>query len=232
MGDISSMETSERKFGIFTDSRVPIIEAPTPEQIARLKENPKIEYFPTRVPEDWIKNMPLTDADMESIRMPGMPTDFVYNELVLNRLEKYVANIYKDRFPIGIRGTVASIEGPIINGQIRINDIQQMLAEGSDRGGDETNIAIMDKTKFEDPWMDPQIHYRTKQWIAQSSQEMRKALEADPEARKKIFPVLFVYDLSKLKPGTHYGGKLPDSQEERAEAIIKAYVTDYPHPKR
>ena len=209
--------------GVRSESGTSIIEAPPRDLLEKVQENEKIGYFPAQIPQDEeaAEHFPIPDTELQEL-ITRRQLGNIYDITVTGPLGEYVQHEFKDSMPIAVRGTVCSLDGDIDLGDLRIKDIRRTVTEGTEKEGDKTLVAVQ-RTDSRG------LHHRTAQWLPQSAQELRAMLKDSPELQSKIYPVLLVYDLKKLKPGKAlYEAILPLTPEERKSAILKAIVLDYP----
>lgn len=233
--------------GLFGTNGIPVFESPSSQILQQLALEQRVEYFSYRIPGK-IKNLidvgdgelveirepakkptqpneviPLTDDETSAIRESSSLGlgGFLYPSYVTDFLAPHILE-QSGRDKVGIRGIAASIDGRITVGEIDIQDIRQIVAQGSERGQDETLITVLDNAH-------PQFADKTLEWLIQSPQQLRLRLSKDYAG--KIFPIVLVYDLDKLSVGNKglYSVELPQDKMERSKVILKAYVLDYPH---
>lgn len=239
----------EGKYGLYTESGQPILEAPNPRQIEGLSKNPRIEYFPFQIPKEeetviigsevgvvFIPNqskvlgnnlvtLPLDEETLKEVRKMRGGIEKFFAEYVTNFLVSHMKDQFGDNFLVGLRGTTCSIDGTIDIENFHVMDIEEVLMKGNERV--EHREAPM--TGFGND--SEEIHYRTHQYLVSSAQSLRERLADHPDQATKVFPVLLVYDHRQMKfeeKGVYGKRSLPDEPEQAAKAIIKAYVLDYP----
>lgn len=149
-----------------------------------------------------------------------------YNELVSAPLAKKLAEKYKDR-KIAFRGIMCSINGTVYSEGILVRDIREVSQLGDEQARDTTLVAgFTSDQKIEHGKIpeDLTLHYRVNQYLSYSNffgMDLR-----DPGAADKLFPVLLVYDSTKLvKSGDNmYSYNLPNDPIEKGAIILGAIV--------
>jgi hypothetical protein len=218
-------ERNQTDRGIFSETGKCLIEAPGQQTLEKYRGNPRVEYFPAQITGVVKEHYPIPDADVESMSK-GNQLGVLYSLCTLDQLGDHIAKSLSDEHPVGIRGTVCSIDGEIDYDNIRIKDLSQVLNDGTEKEDDQTLISALSKK-------DPTIHHRTRQWLIQGAQELREKFAATPDLQKKLFPILLVYSLDKLKPLPQlYAAQLPSALEDRARIIVRAYILDYPKSRK
>jgi len=147
------------------------------------------------------------------------------HEMVLPHLRGYLAKKYQGK-NVAVRGTATTlltrhtveVGGRVITTPI---DILRMGIEREDKRGQEYAPMIGFDPK------DPEIAFRTVQWLTQHPEELRKEArqEGHEEVARSIYPVLLVYDRTKFPEGSTL---LPEDPSDRAGCILEALVLDYP----
>jgi hypothetical protein len=219
---ISMSKSPEENHGIYSESGKCLIEAPAPELLKRFEENARVEYFRAQVEGVVKDHYPIPDGDVEGMKKHCHDLLRLYELCLLDQLDKHLGANYGKGPRVGMRGTVCSIASEIAYKDLFIRNLDQTLMDGTEKEGDHTLITTMGEGNSE-------LHYRTSQYLVEGPQNLRKQLEERPDLQKKLFPILLVYDLDKLTPGgALYAAILPSSAKERAGAIKKAYILDYP----
>jgi GNAT superfamily N-acetyltransferase len=193
------------------------VERPTDEVIERLhQEDPRIEVIhgPDEVNgHDVLADYgagPMTDEGWYSLYMA---------DAIGDRLDQDFAG--EDGLPI--RAIQASLDGPVPAYGFTVDDLPAILQRGDITERDLVNFAGYKPGQKNDF----RIHYRVMQY-ASITDFFREVEVGNTEGADRIFPVLLVYDRTMLRPGNGgvYGWQLPDSTEDRARVIRKAYVLD------
>lgn len=187
---------------------------------------PLQELFPELLVDGKVKDEELEDLCKERLQW------IIYDDAIIQPLTTKIKREFKDytyngKHLIGLRGSVCSLDGPILTEDINVAEIESILINGTERGGaDSTLISTFDLERD-----DSQIHHRTIQWLKSSPVGLRKKLinEGEGESSRKIFPILIVYDLNKLRPGStmNYQALLPTDSQQSSQVILKIYVLDY-----
>lgn len=210
--------------GIFSESGKCLIEAPPKEMLENYHKNHRVEYFPAQVTGILQEHYPIPDDDVGGM-IEDNQLGILYSLSTIDPLTKRLAQTLGDGGRVGIRGTVCSIDGEINEGEVHVKDLLKVLDDGTEKNEDRTRVATYGKD-------DLILPTRTTQWLVQSTQELRQELEGTPES-EKLYPVLLVYDLDCLTPlDGLYGVQLPPESEDRAKAITKAYILDYPKARQ
>ncbi len=237
----------EGKYGLYTETGEPIFESPTLSQIQRIAGDPRIEYFPFQIPDgevtrvvndlggvailndpkvlrEGLVTLPLEDNRLLLLREGRGGTEKLFMRYIIDFLVLHMKKELGEKFLVGLRGTCCSVDGSINAGGLQVMDIKDVVQKGNERSHNEAPM-----TGFGDE--SNELHYRTQQYLVWSAQHLRRDLSEYPEQAAKIFPVLLVYDKSKMnmqEGGAYLKVTLPDSEEEASQAIIKAYVLDFP----
>lgn len=188
---------------------------PNPELISALRAaDPRISVFD--------ESLLVRDAEGKLITQRGS-IDRTYNENVSARLAEQVLRDFPNEESILGRGIAASINGPVYDGKnLLIKDIRHTLQTGSDGRSDITLLAGVGRDGERAPSLD---HYINK-YLISGQRGLRKRV--DPEAARTIFPVLLIYDRSKMKATGGYTFVLPSDPKEREACILKAYIAPRP----
>lgn len=208
---------SEEKRGLFSSSGKLLLESPNPHLIKALTDDPRIEYFPYQIPESVKPHLPIDNetADYFLKNEESMFADFVGNFLA-----SHIKETFKGNLPVSVRGIACSINGGFYSDGMLIRDIRQVMELGDEQERDSTLITgIGENTE--------KLHYRSNQYLVSGVESLVTVIK-NPENRAKIFPVLLVYDKTKLSNVRGYSADLPKNQQERAGAILKAYILDKP----
>lgn len=215
----------------FKDGRT-ILSTPSSFQIEKLPADPRVEYFSTLGQEaQFVDNMRGYQVNGESS---------LFDEFVKHPLAQRIRQQFKthpELVPEGflyVRGTVASLDGPIayqgnpnldrfydLPGVVR--GIEQILRDGTDTGERETRVSptILD-------WRDETFFGLAIPFLAKYAKEFRKILMVNDLPEDSIFPLLLVYPPNaKTVEGAWI--RAPEDEEARARFILKAYILDYPH---
>lgn len=231
----SGSELSDR--GLFLPNGKPILSTPSPDQIVKINSEPRAEYFSTlgskpEVVASWLK---FGGID----KIPGVVGQF--NKTAYEYHQKHVLGPLLERVSsefgiaptnVVLRGSAGSIDEPVdAKTYGKILTLDQMLKAGSDTGKNRTRVA-----SFEDPINPKSVtedavtlygRGHADAYLQSWSAMLRNDL-INEENAKSIFPILFIYDASKLKRDNH-DQVLPDDPREREKVIIKAYVLDHLH---
>src|SRR3989344_1343501 len=168
--------------------------------------------------ESWLKRDP-----HGKLMTQERDTEVTYNINVSMPLAAQVLKDFPDeKFLLG-RGIAASINGPIYDGKnFLVRDIRHVMRLGDEQGEDSTLLAGIGRGSENVP----NLHHRINQFLISGQRNLRGRVT--PEAARTIFPVLLIYDKSKVKPMGGYAYALPNDPSERETCILKAYVVPRP----
>lgn len=235
---------TEQQHGLLSLSGQPIFDSPSPEWVQRVSKIPRVEYFsyrfsgkvldqmtidgetivkrgPPKLPQYPIDIVALSDDELSTIRSEFhvSPGEWFFTQMVTDFLDDQIARDFPDH-PIGLRGTACALNGHITHNGMHIRSIEEILRNGTEREATTTAATSFDPEH-------PDIPNRSLQWLIQHPQEIRALLQDAPDLAKTVFPVLLVYDAQdwvKTQSST-----LPISDQFRSQAILKAYILDYPN---
>ncbi len=223
--------------GLFLPNGKRIFSTPTTEQIAVVNAHPKAEYFSTLGPNPEVTSKWMIPFGVHHI--PGFLEHFnkkgntYYEKHVLGPLLEKVSSEFGISPPnLALRGSAGSLDRQIDTKTYgKILTLEQMLKAGSDTGKQTTQVASFDKEI--DPKSiteDAVTSYgrgHADAYLKSWSGMLRNDL-IDQEDAKSIFPILFIYDTTKIKKD-HFDHVLPNDPKLREQAIVKAYVLDHLH---
>jgi hypothetical protein len=151
---------------------------------------------------------------------------------------------FKDKFPVGIRGTACSIDGTIdltagsrqkfvLQDKNKIKDINEILSTGTEKTIDRAMLVPIDDSVEE-------LSGFVYRWLFEHAVRARKDLESVPELASRVFPALEIYDFNALTTrlnfneviAKNWGGVdciLPNAKEALEKLILKIFIFDYPH---
>src|SRR3989344_6735140 len=153
----------------------------------------------------------------------GRNTEVTYNINVSIPLAAQVLQDFPDEKVLLGRGIAASINGPIYDGKnFLVRDIRHVMRLGDEQGEDSTLLAGIGRGSENVP----NLHHRINQFLISGQRNLRGRVT--PEAARTIFPVLLIYDKSKVKAMGGYDNALPNDPSERETCILKAYVVPRP----
>src|SRR3989344_6857087 len=153
----------------------------------------------------------------------GRNTEVTYNINVSIPLAAQVLQDFPDEKVLLGRGIAASINGPIYDGKnLLIRDIRHVLRLGDEKGEKGTLLAWVGR----DSENVPGLHDRINQFLISGQQGLRTQIS--PEVARTIFPVLLIYNKSKVKAAGGYFYVLPSDPAEREKCILKAYIAPRP----
>ena len=212
----------DRGRSLFNPEGKLLLAVPNHEMIAALSaDDPRITSFAydlTALGESMVTSDGKVKAP--SISEPS------YMGIVSSPLAAQVMKDFPDVPSFKVRGIAASIDGTIHDGTSQVKDLREVLKLGDEQGRAHMNVASLD---IDDETGKPSIHYRVNQYLMGGSTSVRWELPKDDA--EKVFPVLLVYDPTKLRKPPRpdeYRMFLPEDPQERASAILKAYVLPYP----
>lgn len=223
--------------GLFLPNGKPILSTPSPEQIAAVNANPKAEYFSTLGPTPEVTPKLLVPFGIH--RIPGVLEHFnkegrvYYEQYILGPLLEKISSEFGISPPnLALRGSAGSLDRQVDTKTYgKILTLEQMLKAGSDTGKQKTRVASFDKgidpKSVTENSITTYARGHSDAYLQSWSAILRNDLINDEDA-ESIFPMLFIYDISKLRRDKH-DQVLPDDPKLREQAIIKAYVLDHLH---
>ncbi|MBP9719119.1 MAG: hypothetical protein KBD46_01515 [Candidatus Levybacteria bacterium] len=209
--------------GLFTDTAHAVLEPPDDDHIRRVSDIPNVTYFPTHIPSRWQGSVLITDAQVTVLKKEGYNvTDRFYQEMVEQPLGKRIFEEFEGK-KILLRGIGCSIGEHIEMGTVIVKNIAEIMRDGCEF--DEKNATAV--TKFDTDKKN--ILFLTTLWLKKSARNVRNLLGGTTKEAKQIYPVVLVYDATKLqKSRGDYAYMFPQTAALRAQVILKAYITDYP----
>lgn len=170
-----------------------------------------------------------TDVAIEALRQEDPRIDAIHIAHPTRESLEYaiVAQLDRDfagESAIGIRSIQASIDGLVTDGAADVRDIRDILQEGDMLGRDVVNLAGFQPAE-DGADTEGRLHYHVIDFAAETGLFRKMALGGVEDANR-VFPVLLVYDHTKMSRKTGYGYGLPAGADERAAVIRKAYVLD------
>ncbi len=194
--------------------------SPPKELIDQLEKDPRIEY----VNFEKLPNEVLIQLQREKSEVHLAA---IYRRGLEDFLAVKIRDEFKDQLPVGVRGTAASINGGVYSNGLLIRDVRQILDMGQEQGKTTTKMR-----EFPEPGSNGEFYYEISnypiKYTGKASHNLSGGLEAEGEA-DKVFPVLLVYDLSKVeRTDDLFVINLPESQEDRKGVLLKAYILDFP----
>lgn len=216
--------TIDQDKSLYNPSNKRLLTAPKQELIDKLHQiDPRIEYFHYQLPEKYKSQL-----DSNGRLQLGQIHEYEYNDVISEPLADKVANEFPDIKQLAIRSVTVSINGGIadINKAIAVRDIRHVLHDGSDQPQDYINAARISFNESKNHYI---LHYRVSQFLYEGPGIIRRDIQKkglNQELNDKIFPVLLVYDLSKLESPKGYLHGLPSDPDERKNIILKAIIVD------
>lgn len=170
-----------------------------------------------------------SDAAIEALRHDDPRIDAIrVSEPTREGLEHAIAaqldRDFAGESAIGIRAIQASIDGLATDGVADVHDIRDILQEGDMLGRDVVNLAGFQPAE-EGADTSDRLHYHVIDFASETGQFREMALSGVEDANR-VFPVLLVYDHTKMQRKGGYGYELPAGADQRAVVIRKAYVLD------
>lgn len=165
------------------------------------------------------------DTYIERLRQDDPRIDVIH---VAGGLEDAVATKLDSDFAgeelIALRSIQASLDGLVSDGSTDVHDIRDILRAGEMQNRKTVNLAGFkpgsDRHAFD------RVHHRVVQYAMQTD-FFRDCVLGGAENSDRVFPVILVYDHTKLSgAGGNYRQELPKDELERASIIRKAYVLD------
>jgi hypothetical protein len=207
--------------GLFTDTGTAVLEPPSDVQLHMLETLPNAAYFPTRIPSRWHDSLPFSASLLGMLKKDGYnATDRFYQEMVEDPLGEHIAREFQGK-PILLRGSACSIENHIVHGAIQIKNVKEVIRDGCEYD-DKESIALTSFDAYHQ-----RIASLTTLWLKKSPRNLRNLVGKHSHATQ-IYPVLLVYDGTKLQKGSGYTFNFHPTRASRSQAILKAYITDYP----
>jgi hypothetical protein len=218
--------------GLYTPEGHPLLVTPSPAQRARIATIPRVEYFTT------LANDPVRLTVEEEAAGKERFREYVYGD---HFFAQFVANplcgkiredllgiaSYKGVPLVGLRGTAVSLDGSFKHGELQVTGIEQIMREGVETGEAEVAVDWRDLRRLAMRGDDMVLRY-----ILEYSRRMRKLL-GKTDRENAIFPGVLAYDLNMLdEENRGYYHKLPESSDDRAKCVLKAYLLDYPTQKK
>jgi hypothetical protein len=133
---------------------------------------------------------------------------------------------FADHKIIAIRSIEASLDGLVSDGENDTHDIRDILRVGDFTIRPGVNFAGFEPGKNKDGVF--RIPHRVVQFGSETDFYRTGVVGDNVEGIDRIFPAVLVYDIDLLgeSNGNTYGKRMPDSAEERAKIIQKAYILD------
>lgn len=223
--------------GLYLPNGKPILSTPSPEQIAAINANPKAEYFSTLGPNPEVTPKLIVPFGIH--RIPGVLTHFnktgrvYYEQYMLGPLLEKVSSEFGISPPnLALRGSAGSLDKQVDTKTYgKILTLEQILKAGSDTGKQKTRVASFDEKidpkTVTDETFTSYARGHADAYLQSWSAMLRNDLINDEDA-KSIFPILFIYDTTKLRKDNH-DHVLPNDPKLREQAIVKTYVLDHLH---
>ncbi len=166
------------------------IEAPSDELLEKALHNSRVHYVPSLKQRDFTAyGGPIVSAPQyynefkQDNCEPHKAGIFTFNEFVMRILQETLQRDLKDNFPVSVRGVALNIGETINNGQSdEVLGIADVLKLGTERRG--VKMPTLRYGEGDD------FPSRSRQWLQQSSEELRKELE---QYKDQIFPAVLVY---------------------------------------
>lgn len=193
-----------------------ILVCPTAEQIRRINKIPNVEYFTT------LGNDPEI-ANQDSVYDPYE----VFRIRIVTPLAQRLANDEIIRLhpaeDIGIRGSACSLVGELRyhrrTQMLQVRSLEQILQEGTDSGEIKTGLVPVDDLEGF-----PSMYLR---YYPRSFRTYAGIYSGKGNMEFPIFPLLLVYDKSKLTLDPRTYQYIVPTEKERISPIIRAFVLDY-----
>ncbi len=214
--------------GIFTPTGVPILIAPTREQLAGLPKDPRLRYFST------LGSVPIVlDVDLDG-RFPnsiGAIDSPYFKKYCLEPLNKKLREDFPQKPAVAVRGAACSVEStiPYINimnnmASSSIRSIAQIMQDGTDSGSGrlERNVTIMELRE------DISTEGYAAGYMQYYSRLFRSLLKMQNDNPNAVFPLFLVYDLKFFDQENNII-KLPRILDGKDKPLLKAYILDYPN---
>lgn len=166
-----------------------------------------------------------TDAVIEALQQDDSRIDVVHKPQHGNLWEAVADKLDKDfssEEVIALRTVEASLDGLVSNGKIEVHDLRDILREGEILGRDYVNLGGFHPGKR---GSHSAIHERVMQYGEQTGWFRTVRLDG-VGGSERVFPVLLIYDQSKMGDISGYSASLPKNPVARARVIRKAYVLD------
>jgi len=149
--------------------------------------------------------------------------DYEYYKRISAPLAAQVMKEFPNEEALLARGIAASLNGAVTDGNaLLVRDIRHVLHVGNEIKSPGTLMASVGIDEENMPFM----HHRINQYLISGQWGLRRKLPS--ESAKNIFPVLLVYDKSKVQAGGGYYYALPDDEASREACILKAYILPRP----
>lgn len=145
--------------------------------------------------------------------------EWMYKKYVSDPMAGIVMKDFPNEKMVPARGIAASINGALYDGNtVLVRDIRHVLNLGDEKGDAVTLMAGVGLGENSTPV----THERISQYLISGQSRLRERFS--PEQGATIFPVLLVYDKSKVKGIGGYSFMLPSDPVERSTCILKAYI--------
>lgn len=212
--------------GLYAPDGRRIIETPSKRHLVEINRLPRAKYISTFGPN------PETAGKWWFFQGPVKPDSIYFRQRVLMPAKRQIMKELKAfRRPLeefALRGTYSVLGESILgdsflNVSVPYSDIYtskslwRILEEGTEKGEDITRVASVQEFKG-DSYVD--------NYLQEHSRRVRLANMHD-SSHESIFPVILVYDLTRVRVGEDHTIHLPKSKEERRDIITRAYVLDY-----
>lgn len=200
-----------------------ILEQPTDEIVESLKkDDSRIDVIHGAEEIDGHEVFPVlgTPSELFGERLEGW-TSFFLEDAIARKLDED----FKGEEAIAIRSVQASLDGLVSDGTTDVHDIRDILHMGDINGRMQVNIAGF--KPGDDPSKPMRVQHRVMQYATQTDW-FREGVMGNVEGSDRIFPVILVYDHTRMEPAPWrgYGYQLPPGSDDRATIIRKAYVLD------
>lgn len=131
---------------------------------------------------------------------------------------------FADEEVVAIRSIQASLDGTVSGRSLEVLDIRDILNNGDIHRREAVNLAGFKVGEVDTDGAD-RIPHRVVDF-ASDTELFREDAMGGAEGADRIFPVILVYDHSRMERVEKYGYKLPEADTDRASIIQKAYVLD------
>lgn len=209
--------------GVYTTGDVPVLVTPTPDQVVAVNGLNKAAYFSTIGDAPIFVASELTGSTRpEALTSPTFLTHTV--RPLTDRIRRDLKLRYGDAVPerVSVRGTAVSLTGRVevddIDANPRVFDsLAEILSLGTDRGG---NPVLAESPFVND---DQILSYDALRYTQFHARQLRSMLEMVGMPSDGVFPLVLVFD-----PKYARGLVVTPPADQPGEAILNAYVLDYP----
>jgi hypothetical protein len=218
-------EIDLKRRGLFDSMGTLLLQAPTELQLTRLPIDSRVEYFSSLGRESVIIGDQVDPKRSESLTKIDSP---YFRHFSIEPLNEKLRVDFKDKSAVGIRGTACSLEEPLEykdifqiseNGKVKaVKTVAQIIADGTEKGRDITNIDTLNLEKGE-AIIDKPFPFR---YLMYHSNALRYFVKLQDGNHNAVFPLLLVYNLEHEATDRNIIINAPT-------ALLKAYILDYPY---